>query len=167
MYCRKIRPYEYFYKQQIASLNQTGHHILKNKIDLILPQFPTNRMEKRSIISSLISGFIPWAYEGVSSFLHHRRHKALHKAVRVMVMKADIQCNEIMHLEDFILMYGIYNAETLEKLNDTVHHIHNKTTTNEKLFPELGTAYTWYVNKQGIQHYAINSILYLRMVKEE
>ena len=38
-------------------------------------------------------------------------------------------------------MYGIYNADTLEKLIDTVHHIHNKTTINEKLFAgELGTA---------------------------
>ena len=29
-YCRKIRPHVYFYKQQIASLNETAHHILKN-----------------------------------------------------------------------------------------------------------------------------------------
>ena len=26
-YCRKIKPYVYFYKQQIVSLNQTAHHI--------------------------------------------------------------------------------------------------------------------------------------------
>ena len=57
-----------------------------------------------------------------------------------------------MHLEDSIVMYGIYNAETLEKLIDTV----------QMLFTwELNTAYIWYVNKQGIQHYAINSLLYL------
>ena len=37
-----------------------------------------------------------------------------------------------------------------------------------KLFVgELSTAYTWYVNKQGIQHYAINSLLYLRMVRDK
>ena len=49
---------------------------------------------------------------------------------------------------------------------DIVHHIHNITTPNEKLFAgELNTAYMWYVNKQGIQHYAINSLLYLRMVR--
>ena len=29
-YCRKIKPYVYFYRQQITSLNQTVHHILKN-----------------------------------------------------------------------------------------------------------------------------------------
>ena len=108
------------------------------------------------------------AYEGTSSFLHHRRHKALHKAVRQMETKADLQHNKIMHLEDFMVMYGIYNTETLEKLIDTVHHKHNITTPNEKLFAgELNTTYMQYVNKQGIKHYAINSLLYLRMVREK
>ena len=31
-------------------------------------------------------------------------------------------------------MYGIYNTETLEKLINTVHHIHNNTLPNEKVF---------------------------------
>ena len=57
-YCRKIKPYIYFYKQQIVSLNQTVHYILKNEIDSILPQFPTNRIEKKGIFTLLISGFI-------------------------------------------------------------------------------------------------------------
>ena len=73
-----------------------------------------------------------------------------------------------MHLEDSMIIYGIYNAETLEKLIETVYHIHNITTPNEKLFAgEHNIAYTWYVNKQGIQHYVINSLFYLRMVREK
>ena len=43
-----------------------------------------------------------------------------------------IQHNKLMHLEDFMVMYGIYNAETLEKLINTVHHIHNFTSPNER-----------------------------------
>ena len=31
-------------------------------------------------------------------------------------------------------MYSIYNSDTLEKLINTVHKMHNKTTWNEKLF---------------------------------
>ena len=31
-------------------------------------------------------------------------------------------------------MLGIYNAETLELLINTVHHIHNMTISNERLF---------------------------------
>ena len=53
-----LKPHLYFYKQQIKSLNEIVHHILKNKVDLILPQFPTNRKEKRGSITLLISGFI-------------------------------------------------------------------------------------------------------------
>ena len=33
-----------------------------------------------------------------------------------------------------MLMYRIYNAETLEKLIKTVHEIHNTTSSDEKLF---------------------------------
>ena len=31
-------------------------------------------------------------------------------------------------------MYGVYNAEPLEKLINTVHHIHNMTYSYERLF---------------------------------
>ena len=39
-----------------------------------------------------------------------------------------------MKLDDTMLMYGIYNAETLERLIKTVHKIHNTTSSHEKLF---------------------------------
>ena len=58
-----------------------------NKMSLILPNFPQKRQEKRSIITVLISGFTGLAYEGISSFLHNRRHKTLHKAVKAMKNK--------------------------------------------------------------------------------
>ena len=149
-------------------LNQTAHHVLKNDMDLILPHFPTNRIENLGIITLLISGFIGLAYEDISSFLHNRRHKALHNVV--METKANIQCNKLMHLEDSMVMYDIYNAEPLEKLIDMVHHRHNITTPNEKIFTgQLNTAYMWYINThgtQGIQYYSINSLLYLRTIRE-
>ena len=43
VYCRKIKPYVDYYKHQIKSYNDTSHHILKNEIDLILPQLPENQ----------------------------------------------------------------------------------------------------------------------------
>ena len=57
----------------------------------------------------------------ISSFLHNRGHKALHKAVKALDSKTTIQFNKLIHLEDSMVMYGIHNAETLEKLIDTVH----------------------------------------------
>ena len=45
----------------------------------------------------------------------------------------NIQHNKLIKLDDTMLMYGIYNAETLEKLINMVHEIHNVTSLHEKL----------------------------------
>ena len=71
-YCIKIAPYIQ-YKKQIEYYNQTATDIMTNEIALMLPNFNTNERQKRGIITSLITGFIGLAYEGISSFLHHRR----------------------------------------------------------------------------------------------
>ena len=68
--------------------------MLANEIDLILPTFSRDKRNKRRIITSVISGFIGLTYEGISSFWHHKRQKAL-QAVKAMERKADIQCNKI------------------------------------------------------------------------
>ena len=70
VYCKKIIPFVYFYKQQIFSYNCTPHNISTNQISLILPNFPKAREGKRSIIM----GFIGLAYEGIFSYLHNKRH---------------------------------------------------------------------------------------------
>ena len=113
----------------------------------------------------MVSSFIP----GIFSFLYNKRHKALHKAVKYMDNKTSIQHNKVMQLENSMVMYGIYNAETVEQLINTVHHIYNTTSSNEKLFTEQRGSLTLrslYANAQGIQHYSINSLLYLRTTRE-
>ena len=127
-YCIKIAPHIAYYRKQIGYYNQTATDILTNEIALILPIFNKNERHKRGIITSLVTGFIGLAYEGMSSFLHYRRQKALQKAVHVMENKVDIQCNKISHLEDSMVMYGVYNSDTLEELIKTVHKLHNTTT---------------------------------------
>ena len=59
--------------------NKTAHHILKNEIDLILPKFSEGRKSSRGMFSTINSRFVGLAFEGISSFQHNRRHKALHK----------------------------------------------------------------------------------------
>ena len=88
-YCLKIVPYMEFYKQQIAYYNQTAYNILANKINLILPNFPVGKRQKRcailpSVLVGITSSLIGLAYEGISSFLHHKRYKALKKAVNAI-----------------------------------------------------------------------------------
>ena len=90
-YCIKIAPYIQYYKNQIEYYNHTATDIMTNEIALMLPTFNRNERQKRGIITSLITGFIGLAYEGISSFLHHRRQKALQKSVNVMRDKVDIQ----------------------------------------------------------------------------
>ena len=88
---------------------------MKNEVDLILPKFQTQRRNKRTIFEAIISGFLGLAFEGISSFLHHRKHRALQKAVKMMSITTDAQRNKLIHLENLLIMYGVYNAETLSK----------------------------------------------------
>ena len=69
-----------------------------------------------------------------------------------------------------MLMYGVYNAEPLEKLIDTVHQIYNTISSHERLFAGQQSSLTLrslYRNALGLQHYSINSLLYLRTVQDK
>ena len=87
-----------------------------------------------------------------------------------MDSKTTTQHNKIMHLENSMLMYQVYNAETLEKLINTVHCIHNMTSSHERLFAGQQSSFTLgslFANTLGLQHYSINSLLYLRTVQDK
>ena len=87
-YCQKIVPCVEFYNKQISYYNCMAHEILTNEIGLILPTYPKDRRHRRGILASLLGGIascvIGLAYEGISSSLHQKRNKDLHKAVKVM-----------------------------------------------------------------------------------
>ena len=88
-----------------------------------------------------------------------------------MSSKADIQRNKLMHLEDTLVMYGVYSAETLEKHIKTVHTLHSRQSMYKNLsVGQMTKAYEYYSQIHGdhsIQHYVINSKLYLRTIKDE
>ena len=73
-----------------------------------------------------------------------------------------------MQLENLMLMYGIYNAETLKKLITTVCNVHNTTSSHESTV--CGT--TKLTNNE-ISIYTLlrstppthNSLLYLRTIQ--
>ena len=95
-YCMKLALYARLYQRQIQYYNWTAYDTLANDIGKILPKFLTDKRQKcgailASILESVASSVIGLAYEGISSFLHHKRHKALHKAVAVMNKNMDIQ----------------------------------------------------------------------------
>ena len=59
-----------------------------------------------------------------------------------MERKTDIQCNKIHHLEDTMIMYGIYNSDTLAQLIETVHRMHITTSWRERTF--AGKLHQWF-----------------------
>ena len=78
--------------------------------------------------------------------------------------------NKLIKLDNTMLMYRIYNAETLEKLINTVQDIHNVTSFHEKLFAGEYNPTIFrllYMNALGIQQYAFNSLLFLRVVQDK
>ena len=137
-YCQKMVLYVKFYKKQISYYNCMAIEVLTNEMGLILPTYPKDRRHRKSIFASILGGIassvIGLAYEGISSFLHHKRNKALHNAVKVMEKKTDLQSNKIHHWEDTMIMYSIYNLDTLTELIETVHRMHNTTSWRERTF---------------------------------
>ena len=141
---------------------------MEKEIRLLLPQ--VNRKQKCGIITTLVSSFIGLAYEGISSFLPNKWNNALHKAVNAMNNKTNIQCNKLMKLGETMLMYGIYNAETLDKFIKTVHNIHNTTSSHEKLFAgehNHSLSRLLYTHSLDLQQYSTNSLLYLRSIQDK
>ena len=85
-----------------------------------------------------------------------------------MNKKTNVQHSRIHHLEDTMIMYGVYNSDTLTDLIDTVHRMQNFTTWNEKTF--AGKLHDWmeiYAQDEGMHNYAINSVLFVTTVREK
>ena len=55
-----------------------------------------------------------------------------------------------MHLENTLVMYGVYNAEILERLIKIVHALHNRQTVYKSIFAgEISAAYEFYSQMHG------------------
>ena len=174
VYCKNIIPYMYLYKHQVEYYEKTVYDILEKDIGLILPKFEdrekniNQKCQKRQIISALISGFVGLAFEGISSFLQHKQEKALQQAMHTMNKRVNIEQNRVFHLEDSMIMYGVYNVDTLEKLIQMVHKMNTKLVWFERLYAgHVNKWFEMYSSSQGANYYAIHSLLYLRTIQEK
>ena len=122
-----------------------------------------------TILGTIASKVIGLAFEGISRFLHHKRYKALQKAVNVINSRSEIDHNRVYHLEDTMIMYGKYNSDTLMDLVKTVHQMQNVTTWKEKIF--VSEMNEWPKLKLADIHndfdYSIDAMLFLPTVKEK
>ena len=113
-FCLKIVPFVYFYKKQIDSYNKTVHDILIKEIPLILLKFQKKEKEKRDIITSIVTGFIGLAYKSISSCIHNEREMAFKESCHSYEKPNEFRNKQNFHLEDSMVIYGIYNSETIE-----------------------------------------------------
>ena len=88
-----------------------------------------------------------------------------------MSVTTEAQRNKLMHLENSLIMYGVYNMETLEKLVETAQLLHSHQSLVEQLFAGQQVAaykiYSKMQNAHGVQHYVTNALLYLCTIKEK
>ena len=121
------------------------------------------------LLGTVASKVIGLAFKGISSFLHHKRQKALNKAIKQIHEKQNMEHNRIYHLEDTMIMYSKYNSDSLTNLIDTVHRMHNLILLEERLF--VGKVNDWL--KQQLAHYndkhsySITTLLFLRTINEK
>ena len=116
----------------------------------------------------MISGFIVLAYGGISSILQHKWEKALQQSMYTMNKRASIEWSRVFHLEDSIIMYGVYNVDTLEKLIQMIHKMNTRSVWFERLYAgHVNKWFEMYSSSQSANYYAIHSLLYLRTIQEK
>ena len=80
-----------------------------------------------------------------------------------MSITTEAQRKKLMHLENLLIMYGVYNVETLEKLVETTQVLHGHQSLIEQLFVGQQVAvydiYSKMQNKRSVQHYITNPVL--------
>ena len=101
-------------------------------------------------------------------FLHHKREKALEKAIHTIDLNAYMQRNTVYHLEKLIIMYGVYNVDTFDKLIQMVHKMNERMIWFEDIYVgHMKDWYDMYSFSQGVNYYVIHSMLYLRAIQEK
>ena len=88
--------------------------------------------------------------------------------MHTMNKRINIEQNRVFHLENSMIMYRVYNVDTLEKLIRMVHKMNNRSVWYEKLC--VGHVNKWfemYLASQGANYYAIHSLLYLQTIQEK
>ena len=67
-----------------------------------------------------------------------------------------------------MILYGIYNVDTLEKLKQMVQKMNNRSVWFEKLYAgHVNKWFEMYSSSQGANYYAIHSLLYLGTIHEK
>ena len=88
--------------------------------------------------------------------------------MHAMSKKASIEWNRVFHLEDSMIMCGVYNVDTLEKLIQMVYKMNTRSVWFEWLYAgQINKWFEMYSSSQGANYYPVHSLLYLRTIQEK
>ena len=83
---------------------------------MILSNFNYDKRVERGVGTSLVTGFLGLAYEGISIYLYIKSHEPLQKDFGAMKRNVELSRNKIYHLENSMIIYGVCNVETLDRI---------------------------------------------------
>ena len=73
--------------------------------------------------------------------------------MHTMNKRINIEQNRVFHLEDTMIMYGVYNVDTLEKLIQMVHKMNNRSVWYEKFYAgHVNKWFEMYLASQGASY---------------
>ena len=85
-----------------------------------------------------------------------------------MNKRASIEQNRAFHSEDSVIMYDVYNVDTLEKIIQMIYKMNTRLVWFERLYAgHVNKWFEMYSSSQGANYYAIHSLLYLRTIQEK
>ena len=88
--------------------------------------------------------------------------------MHTMNKRTSIEQKKVFHLEVSMIMYGVYNVDTLERSIQIVHKMNTKLVWFERLYAgHVNKWFEMYSSSQGDNYYAIHSLLYLRIIQEK
>ena len=103
----RIVPYVRLYQKQVQYYIILYYNMLQNEINLNLPTLNEPNRNKRflsAVVGTIASKIIGLAFEGISSFFHHKWHRALNEAIKQINDRQNVEHNRIYHLEDTMIM---------------------------------------------------------------
>ena len=85
-----------------------------------------------------------------------------------MNKRINIEQKRVFHFKDSMIMYGVCNVDTLERLIQMVHKMNNRSVWYKKLYAgHVNKWFEMYLASQGANYYAIHSLLYIRTIQEK
>ena len=73
--------------------------------------------------------------------------------MHTMNKRASIEQNRVFHLKDSLIMYGLYNVDTLEKLIQMVHKMNTRLFGFERLYAgDVNKWFEMYSSSQGANY---------------